>query len=86
MNRSTVASTVCAALVVALSIQAAHATTGGLYTSQQAVAGAKAYATNCARCHGANLEGVSGPRLKGPDLTAPARKESSRSATCSSIC
>jgi polar amino acid transport system substrate-binding protein len=71
MKRSTVGPAICATFLVALSVQAAHATRSGLYTSQQAAAVAKAYAANCARCHGANLEGISAPPLKGPDLTAP---------------
>ena len=36
----------------------------GVYTESQAVRGETAYAANCARCHGANLESFSGPPLK----------------------
>jgi mono/diheme cytochrome c family protein len=36
-----------------------------LYTSAQAVTGAKYFAANCASCHGAHLQGISGPALKG---------------------
>lgn len=36
-----------------------------LYTSEQAQAGAGVYAQSCASCHGAQMEGVSGPPLKG---------------------
>jgi len=37
----------------------------GPFTAAQVATGAKAYAQNCSRCHGANLEGVSAPALKG---------------------
>jgi mono/diheme cytochrome c family protein len=37
-----------------------------LYTAAQASAGAAVFAQSCATCHGANLEGVAGPALKGP--------------------
>ena len=61
-----------AALLAGASLAASEAATGsGLYTTQQAATGAKVYAQNCARCHGVNLEGVSGPPLKGKELTAP---------------
>ncbi len=36
-----------------------------LYTADQANAGAAVYAQSCASCHGAQLEGVAGPALKG---------------------
>ncbi len=35
------------------------------FTSTQALEGAKTYAAQCSRCHGANLEGVSAPALRG---------------------
>jgi mono/diheme cytochrome c family protein len=71
MKRSTLGTLAVATLVAAVGASSAHATDAGLYTSAQASAGAKLYAANCARCHGVNLEGVSGPALKGSDLTAP---------------
>lgn len=37
-----------------------------LYTADQATAGATVYQQACAACHGAALEGVSAPGLKGP--------------------
>ncbi len=40
-----------------------------LYAAGQAASGAKDYAQNCSRCHGAQLEGVSAPPLKGSDFT-----------------
>ena len=36
-----------------------------IYTQAQATAGAKVFAQNCAMCHGANLQGMSGPTLLG---------------------
>jgi alcohol dehydrogenase (cytochrome c) len=40
----------------------------GLYTSEQAAQGKKVYATRCAACHGAYLEGVTAPPLAGPNF------------------
>jgi mono/diheme cytochrome c family protein len=37
-----------------------------LYTAAQAGQGATLYATQCAACHGAELEGIAGPALTGP--------------------
>ncbi len=71
MNRSSVITVTVATLVAAVALSTASATNTGLYTAAQAATGAKAYAANCARCHGADLEGVSGPALKGADLSAP---------------
>jgi polar amino acid transport system substrate-binding protein len=36
-----------------------------LYTAEQATAGAAVYAQSCAACHGAQMEGVAAPALKG---------------------
>jgi mono/diheme cytochrome c family protein len=49
---------------IATSVSAARP---ALYTKAQAAAGAKAYAANCAVCHGAKLQGVTAPALKGKD-------------------
>lgn len=37
------------------------------YTVAQATQGRTLYYGKCAMCHGANMEGISGPALKGPD-------------------
>jgi mono/diheme cytochrome c family protein len=37
-----------------------------LYTAAQAAQGAALYASQCAACHGAQLEGIAGPALTGP--------------------
>ncbi|MFT8420352.1 c-type cytochrome [Gluconacetobacter sp.] len=42
-----------------------------LFTAAQADAGKKAYADNCAQCHGDNLEGMAGPALKGKHFASP---------------
>jgi len=41
-----------------------------MYTAAQAQSGAALYATNCAVCHGAQLQGVVGPSLKGPNFAS----------------
>ena len=53
------------AVLVAASIQTTVAHSSTLFTASQAAAGAKTYAAQCSRCHGANLEGVSAPALRG---------------------
>jgi mono/diheme cytochrome c family protein len=40
-----------------------------LYAPAQAAAGATVFASKCAQCHGANLEGGAGPPLSGPNMT-----------------
>jgi mono/diheme cytochrome c family protein len=47
----------------------AGSTKSAYYTSAQAALGAKAYQADCSRCHGVQLEGVSGPALKGSSMT-----------------
>jgi mono/diheme cytochrome c family protein len=41
-----------------------------LYTKAQAVAGFAKYLGHCAMCHGAKLQGLSGPSLKGPNFAS----------------
>lgn len=48
-----------------LASSAAGASGAAVYTKAQASAGAKTYAAQCSRCHGAKLEGVSAPALSG---------------------
>lgn len=47
----------------------ASPTTVPSFTAAQAEQGASAYENDCAQCHGANLEGYSGPALTGPQFT-----------------
>ncbi len=56
-----------AATMACLSIEASQAGNSGppIFTSAQALAGGKTYAAQCAKCHGAKLEGVSAPALHG---------------------
>lgn len=44
-----------------------------LYTTAQAVQGKTLFQAQCAVCHGAHLEGLVGPPLKGPALTGQHR-------------
>jgi mono/diheme cytochrome c family protein len=55
-----------AILVLALTLKTAAADAPALYTAAQAGAGAAVFSQSCATCHGAQLEGVAGPALKGP--------------------
>src|SRR5258706_577935 len=55
-----------AALIAAVPLLArAQGPKPALYTADQATAGAAVYAQACAACHGAQLEGVAAPALKG---------------------
>jgi polar amino acid transport system substrate-binding protein len=56
-----------AALLAGVSLSSSQASPSGpaVFTSAQALAGAKTYAAQCSRCHGANLQGVSAPALRG---------------------
>ncbi len=63
-----VAGLVGATLIAGVSVQSsslAGDSGPGIFTAAQAQAGAKTYAAQCSRCHGAKLEGVSGPALHG---------------------
>ena len=45
-----------------------------LYTKAQAKAGARLFATTCAKCHGANLQGSAAPSVAGNDFLITAKK------------
>ena len=51
--------------ILAAMLTGAMAQGPALYTAPQAGAGATIFAQQCATCHGASLEGVAGPALKG---------------------
>ncbi|HEX3466839.1 MAG TPA: c-type cytochrome [Candidatus Elarobacter sp.] len=53
---------------------ASGAAAPALYTSAQAAAGAKVFASQCSTCHGEHLEGGVGPALTGPNLVRLAKK------------
>ena len=55
-----------AILLLALSLKTVAADAPSLFTAAQAGQGATVFSQSCATCHGANLEGVAGPALKGP--------------------
>lgn len=46
----------------------------GLYTLAQARSGSHEYAANCARCHGATLDGALGSPLRGESFTSLGRE------------
>ncbi|MGP6189035.1 MAG: c-type cytochrome [Vulcanimicrobiaceae bacterium] len=64
---------VAAVLALGLACAAGSASqaggSAGLFTLRQAAAGAHEYAANCARCHGAHLEGAMGSPLRGASFT-----------------
>ena len=53
-------------LAIAVTARPIAAQSTGVYTAEQATAGAKVYVASCAMCHGQSLEGLSGPALAGP--------------------
>lgn len=61
---------VIAAWLVAFGWGVAHcaAAAPALFTTAQAKAGQAAYGQYCASCHGADLRGITGPALVGPDF------------------
>jgi mono/diheme cytochrome c family protein len=63
---------VCTAPSANASLPSADVAPGRFYTADQARIGAKLYEANCARCHGAQLEGAAGnaPALAGPSIRA----------------
>ncbi|MGH7051375.1 MAG: c-type cytochrome [Acetobacteraceae bacterium] len=69
-NHHALANFAAAALLAVAYGGAAEATAAGpppapSYTAAQAEQGATAFENDCAQCHGANLEGYSGPALTG---------------------
>jgi hypothetical protein len=53
---------------------ASDAAVPALYTKAQAKAGARLFATTCAKCHGANLQGSAAPSVAGNDFLLTAKK------------
>ena len=73
---------IAAALTVAAApLAIAQAAKPSLYTDAQATAGAQAYASSCAACHGSALEGVAAPALKGAAFGEMATAQSMTAAT-----
>jgi cytochrome c len=58
---------VCTGLALAAT---ARAQSNAVYTDAQAQMGVDPYEAKCAMCHGANMEGQSGPTLLGQTLTS----------------
>jgi cytochrome c553 len=70
MSTTRVVASLCACAIVAAFTLIAHAgqqrsVTEGVYSAAQAMRGQQAYKAQCAECHGAALEGSSGPPLVG---------------------
>jgi polar amino acid transport system substrate-binding protein len=65
MHRSLLLLSAAALLAAVPYLASAQGAKPALYTADQASAGAAIYAQSCAACHGAQLEGVAAPALKG---------------------
>src|SRR5437868_15080317 len=65
MHRSLLLLSAIALFTAAPHIAGAQPAKPALYTADQATAGAAIYAQSCGACHGAQLEGVAAPALKG---------------------
>jgi mono/diheme cytochrome c family protein len=77
MRRSLLLLPAAAALIAGLPhLAGAQDTKPALYTADQATAGAAVYGQACAGCHGAQLEGVAAPALKGPNFGEMANAQS----------
>jgi polar amino acid transport system substrate-binding protein len=61
-------------LSLSAAVQAAGSPPAGLYASSQASQGSSLYASKCAMCHGASLEGGAGPPLSGENITTLGEK------------
>jgi len=83
MNRPLllVAAALCVAAAPLASTAIAQAAKPALYTDAQATAGAQIYASSCAACHGAALEGVAAPALKGAPFGEMSTAQSMTAAT-----
>jgi len=69
MRRSLLLLSAAAALIAALPhLAGAQGAKPALYTADQATAGAAVYSQACAACHGAQMEGVAAPALKGSNF------------------
>src|SRR5215469_2936269 len=77
MRRSMLLLSAAAALIAAAPhLAGAQAAKPALYTADQATAGAAVYSQACAACHGAQLEGVAAPALKGANFGEMAAAQS----------
>jgi mono/diheme cytochrome c family protein len=57
------------AVLLTLGIETfASAASAPSFSAAQAASGAKAYQADCSQCHGAQLQGISAPALKGPSM------------------
>src|SRR5882672_1392883 len=65
MHRSLLLLSVTALLAAIPHLAGAQPAKPALYTADQATAGAAVYSQSCSACHGAQMEGVAAPALKG---------------------
>jgi mono/diheme cytochrome c family protein len=65
MNRSLLFLLIATPFAAMPLIAGAQPAKPALYTAEQATAGAAVYTQSCAACHGAQMEGVAAPALKG---------------------
>jgi len=65
MHRSLLLLSSAALLATVPLVAGAQTAKPALYTAEQATAGATVYSQACSACHGAQLEGVAAPALKG---------------------
>jgi mono/diheme cytochrome c family protein len=61
-----------AAVALVAGAAVAQSSAPAVFTADQATQGATVYQGQCAACHGASLEGVAGPALKGENFKAMA--------------
>ncbi|HEY5350553.1 MAG TPA: cytochrome c [Candidatus Lustribacter sp.] len=70
ISRALLPLALCLIASAAFTTHSLSAQSAGVYTAAQAKDGGTLYAAHCSECHGAKLEGVSGPALAGGDFIA----------------
>lgn len=68
MRRTLILAAVGAAAIMMSVVAPLAQSSGGYFSPEQAARGAAAFNTNCAKCHGQNLQGVEAPALVGVDV------------------
>src|SRR5215469_11248365 len=76
MRRSLLLLSATALIAATPNLAGAQDAKPALYTADQATAGAAVYSQACAACHGAQLEGVAAPALKGANFGEMAAAQS----------
>jgi mono/diheme cytochrome c family protein len=70
ISRAVLPLALCLVASAAFTAHSSSAQSAGVYTAAQAKDGATLYAAHCSECHGAKLDGISGPALAGSDFMA----------------